>query len=71
MMTSSESLSQKTDWVVVADESRAIFYAWTKSTAHCGSSPSWKMRLPGKRHPARYLIAAAVASTAMARVVTP
>jgi protein required for attachment to host cells len=28
MMSSSESLSQKTDWVVVADESRAIFYAW-------------------------------------------
>jgi protein required for attachment to host cells len=28
MMSSAESLSQKSDWVVVADESRAIFYAW-------------------------------------------
>lgn len=28
MMSRSESLSQKTDWVVVADESRAVFYAW-------------------------------------------
>ena len=27
-MSSSESLSQKTDWVIVADEARAIFYAW-------------------------------------------
>jgi len=28
MMSSAESLSQKSDWVVVADESRAIIYAW-------------------------------------------
>lgn len=27
-MSSAESLSQKSDWVIVADESRAIFYAW-------------------------------------------
>jgi protein required for attachment to host cells len=30
MMSSAESLGQKSDWVVVADESRAIFYAWDK-----------------------------------------
>ncbi len=29
-MSSAETLSQKSDWVVVADESRAIFYAWDK-----------------------------------------
>ena len=30
MMSNAESLSQKSNWVVVADESRAIFYAWDK-----------------------------------------